>query len=235
MLPYHDVSAMLKGFSGNVRLFPLPNLVLFPHVIQPLHVFEPRYRALVEDALWDDRLVAIATLASPWDAGQQGRPPLYPVACLAQITAHRLLEDGNHNMLVLGLKRVRLVRELAGGKGFREAKVECCDDLYPAGGAGLRRALHWRLRKTFSQMLTSDTEAQQQLEQILNGDVPLGVLTDVVAHTLQLCERRKRELLEERNVERRAQLLLEALAGASSGTLDGQTDAGWFPPSFSVN
>ena len=55
-----DEFAFLDGeFSGTARLFPLPNLVLFPHVMQPLHVFEPRYRDLLEDALAGDRLVTV--------------------------------------------------------------------------------------------------------------------------------------------------------------------------------
>ena len=54
-------------FSGPVRLFPLPNLVLFPYVLQPLHIFQPRYRELMADALHDDRLIALATLKPGWE------------------------------------------------------------------------------------------------------------------------------------------------------------------------
>lgn len=54
-------------FEGHVRLFPLPNLVMFPHVMQALHIFEPRYRSMFEEALDDDRLVALGSLAPGWE------------------------------------------------------------------------------------------------------------------------------------------------------------------------
>ncbi len=60
------------NFSGVARLFPLPNLVMFPHVLQPLHVYEPRYRALLEEALDDDRLIAMAVLAPGWENDYEG-------------------------------------------------------------------------------------------------------------------------------------------------------------------
>ena len=61
-------------FSGIVRLFPIPNLVMFPHVMQPLHVFEPRYRDLLEDALANDRLIAMAVLEPGWESDYEGQP-----------------------------------------------------------------------------------------------------------------------------------------------------------------
>ena len=62
MSSFEDLSFSVQKFAGSVRLFPLPNLVLFPHVMQPLHVFEPRYRSLLEDALASDRLITMALL-----------------------------------------------------------------------------------------------------------------------------------------------------------------------------
>src|ERR1700722_18263914 len=75
-----------EHFSGVARLFPLPNLVLFPHVLQPLHVFEPRYRALVEEAMAADRLIAMALLEPGWEPDYDGRPPVSGIACLGRIT-----------------------------------------------------------------------------------------------------------------------------------------------------
>ena len=56
----------LSDFAGTARLFPLPNLVLFPHVMQPLHIFEPRYRQMTADALAGDRLIAVVLLKPGW-------------------------------------------------------------------------------------------------------------------------------------------------------------------------
>src|ERR1700690_4479579 len=112
MPAFDDVSLCLEHFSGKVRLFPLPNLVLFPHVMQPLHIFERRYRDLLEDALAGDRLIAMAMLAPGWEANYEGRPPLCPMACLGQVATHIRLAYGTYNVLWLGVQRVRLVREL---------------------------------------------------------------------------------------------------------------------------
>src|SRR5437870_4822620 len=103
----------LAGFAGAARLFPLPNLVFFPHVMQPLHIFEPRYRQMTRDALAGDRLLTLALLQPGWEGDYEGRPALYPVVCVGKIIAHQGLEGGRYNLLVRGLSRARVARELA--------------------------------------------------------------------------------------------------------------------------
>ena len=142
-----------EEFSGKVRLFPLPNFVLFPHVMQPLHIFEPRYRDLLEEALQQDRLVAMATLMPGWEDDYEGRPPIFPVACLGGITAHHRLAEGSYNVLVSGLRRVRLVRELPPAKSFREADAEICEDLYP-NDISYQPRLKQELREAFLSLLS---------------------------------------------------------------------------------
>ena len=235
MSTFEDLSFSCEGFSGQVRLFPLPNLVLFPHVMQPLHIFEPRYRRLLEDALAGDRLITMALLAPGWERDYEGRPPLYPTACLARITTHHQLEDGTYNLLLLGLQRVRLVRELAPTKLYREAQVELCEDDYPMHEAGCRHVLQRRLRDALVRVLPMLPEAQEQIDQLLASDVPLGVLTDVIAFMLDLEIGDKESLLTEVNVHRRAELLLEHLTAAASGSASASFAAAIFPPRFSVN
>ena len=235
MSSFEDLSCLLDQFSGTVRLFPLPNLVLFPHVMQPLHVFEPRYRDLLEDALSDDRLIAMATLAPGWESDYEGRPPLYPVACLGRITTHHRLDDGTYNLLLLGLQRVRLVRELSPAGSFRQAEVELCEDYSPPRPVTARAALRRRLREAFLEILPSLPEAQEQLDQLLGTDVSLGVLTDLVSYMLDIDLPDKEALLAQTDVYRRAELLLEHL----SVVLTKQAPAAWdevtFPPLFSAN
>src|SRR5271166_6273395 len=101
----------LGDFGGTARLFPLPNLVLFPQAVQPLHIFEPRYRQMTADALNADRLVALVLLAPGWEADYAGRPALHQVACLGRIVADHRLEDGRFNILLRGLSRIRLGEE----------------------------------------------------------------------------------------------------------------------------
>ena len=94
--------APLSSFSGMVRLFPLPNLVFFPQVMQPLHIFEPRYRQMTLDALAGDRLIALVLPKPGWEADYAGNPTLHPVACLGKIVADQKLKDGGFNILLRG-------------------------------------------------------------------------------------------------------------------------------------
>ena len=223
------------NFAGKARLFPLPNLVLFPHVLQPLHVFEARYRELVEEALAGDRLIAMALLAPGWEADYEGRPPLYPTACLGRIVTHHRLEDGRFNLLLAGLQRLRLVRELAPEKSFREAEAALCPDEYSTLGAAARTMLRRRLLKAFRFLAGNSADSQNQLEPLLSGEVPLGMLTDLAAYTLDLSLTAKQQLLEEVDVDRRAELLLASLSNRTKRPESSDRAAAAFPPGFSAN
>src|SRR3954465_12071673 len=107
----------LRDFANVCRLFPLPKVVLFPHAVLPLHIFEPRYRQMTEDALAGDRLITMIQIR-PRSEGETWREPveIEEVGCLGRIIQHERLADGRFNMLLLGRKRVRILRELTGGK-----------------------------------------------------------------------------------------------------------------------
>lgn len=223
-------------FSGRVRLFPLPNLVLFPHVMQPLHIFEPRYRSLIQDALRSDRLIALATLAPGWESDYEGRPPLYPMACLGRIATYHRLPDGTYNLLLSGLHRVRLLRELPPDHNFREANAELCDDTCPIDPPMDESALKTRLCESVLSVTPVVDEVREQLEQLMSGGVGLGTLTDVIGYMLDIGLPKKQALLAELDVVRRVEMILEDLAvavQAATGPL--QLDMAPFPPQFSVN
>ena len=119
---------MPGNFSGIVRLFPLSDLVMFPHVVQPLRVFEPRYVELFEDAMNGDRLISMALLRSGWEQDYEGEPPVHSVTCLGRVISHNENDDGTYNLLLAGLKRVRVTRELDTDRAFRTAEVELIED-----------------------------------------------------------------------------------------------------------
>jgi uncharacterized protein len=235
MSSFDDLAFCSQEFSGVVRLFPLPNLVLFPHVMQPLHVFEPRYRCLLEDALASDRLIAMALLAPGWESDYEGRPPLGPMACLGRVTTFHRLEDGTYNLLLLGLHRVRLVQEIEPAKSYREAEVIVCEDAYPVGPKPAGRILQQRLREAFVRVLPLLPEAQEQMDQLLATDIPLGVLTDVISFMLEIEIFQKERLLSEVNVHRRAELLLDHLAAIAKGKAKERGAGAVFPPPLSMN
>jgi len=220
-----------EQFSGQARMFPLPNLVMFPHVMQALHIFEPRYRAMFEEAIEDDRLIALGSLAAGWEGDYEGRPPLRPTACLCRIATHQRTPEGTYNVLVLGVRRLKLVRELPPKKLFRVVESEIIDDFEPADApAGAAAALQQRLLAAFKQAMPRIPNAYEQLDQLLGSQITLGMLADIVSYTIDLDLETKVRLLAECDVFRRTVMLLEAIA-----TRTPPGSARRFPPEFSAN
>jgi Lon protease-like protein len=91
-----------------VPVFPLPNLVLFPHAVVPLHVFELRYRTMVRDALSGERMIALALLKPGWEREYQGSPEFHELGCLARFEDVQWLPDDCYDLKLLGLARVLL-------------------------------------------------------------------------------------------------------------------------------
>jgi Lon protease-like protein len=106
-----------------IPVFPLPNVVLFPNVFLPLHIFEPRYREMVDDALNGDRIVGMVLLRPGWERDYEGRPAVYPVGCAGVITHAERLADGRFNIVLRGMEKFRITGEEQ-GKPYRVAQVE---------------------------------------------------------------------------------------------------------------
>ena len=108
-------------------IFPLPNVVLFPQVFLPLHIFEPRYRAMVTDAMSGDRLIGMALLRPGWESDYDGRPPVYPIGCAGVITHHDRLPDGRYNIVLRGLEKFRITGEDT-DRPYRVAQIESLEE-----------------------------------------------------------------------------------------------------------
>jgi uncharacterized protein len=106
-----------------IPLFPLPNAVLFPNVFMPLHIFEPRYRAMVADTLAGDRIIGMVLLKPGFEADYEGRPPVYPIGCAGVVTHSEPLPDGRFNIVLRGLEKFRITGE-DDSKAYRQAQVE---------------------------------------------------------------------------------------------------------------
>ena len=102
-----------------LSIFPLPGAILFPGLQLPLHIFEPRYRALVSDALARDRRISMIQPRKPGDGGS-----LYDIGCIARIGEVEALEDGRYNVILEGEQRFRLIRELDVTTAFRQVEGE---------------------------------------------------------------------------------------------------------------
>ena len=223
----------LRDFSNITQLFPLPNIVLFPNAVLPLHIFEDRYREMTADALASDKLVTIANLRPFAGKGSIGNPPLEQVACLGQILQHEQLEDGRFNFLLLGRKRVRLTQELETDKLYRIARAEILEDELDDGQPtdGLRDELVEHFRAVFQ----SQQRLDDDLNHLLGTPVPLGVLSDIIGHALGLPSEWKQRLLNEPRVMERSGDLLNILKQIVAQDPELARSMRPFPPPFSVN
>lgn len=219
----------LRDFEDVTRLFPLPGVVMFPHVVVPLHIFEPRYRQMTEDALAGDRLITMVQI-SPVPLWKTPSEPvkIEKVGCLGRIIQHERLPDGRFNLLLLGRRRARIRYEIASDRLYRTAEVrllEDLDSLIPEEVA--RDELVGLFRKIFEKHHPIDPDLAEMLEKA----IPLGVLCDVISHTLALPAALKQFLLAETSVDRRLDTLRAILRKIASGE---ETDR-VFPPPFSLN
>src|ERR671935_1366133 len=118
--------------SDLLPIFPLPNVVLFPNVFLALHIFEPRYREMVADALAADRMIGMVLLRPGWEKDYEGRPPVYPIGCSGVMTHVERHSDGRYNIVLRGLKRFRILEENH-ERSYRRAVVDPLHERLLAG------------------------------------------------------------------------------------------------------
>lgn len=106
-----------------LSIFPLAGAVLFPGLQLPLHIFEPRYKALIGDALARDQRIA---MIQPQDKGEQA--PLFQIGCIGKISDVETSQDGRYNIILTGQARFRMLRELDVSTSFRQIEAELIDD-----------------------------------------------------------------------------------------------------------
>lgn len=231
----NEDKAALQEFSGTARLFPLPNLVFFPHALQPLHIFEPRYRQMTADALAGDKLIALVLLQPGWEKTYESSPQLHSMACLGRVVADQLMPDGRYNLLLRGLSRVRIIEEAPLEKLYRSAHVEVVADRCTAPldiVMDLRHQLEEKILARFH-----DGPIAKQLNELFHSELSLGTLCDVLTFALPVPIEWKQMILEERNEDVRANMLLEGfemITPPKIGVIGGNPNRK-FPPDFSSN
>ncbi|GIW87104.1 MAG: ATP-dependent protease [Isosphaeraceae bacterium] len=224
MVPQDD----LHDFEGIVRLFPLRGVIHFPHVILPLHIFEPRYRQMTEHALASDLRIGMIQSRPSLELTYPDHPPLVEVGCLGRIIRHERLPDGRFNFLLLGLRRFRIIRELDAPTLYRQAQVELIDEPDPGPEALL---LSQSLADEVERIIPNDAEWRT----LLRGRVPLNVLTDLIAHAFPFPAEIKQHLLEEPHPARRAARLIELLKPITPSSRPGVAPEPRPPSGFSLN
>jgi hypothetical protein len=185
-----------------IPLFPLPNVVLFPGMPLPLHVFEPRYRKMVEDARSGPRTIGMVLLRSGWEKEYAGRPPIYPIGCAGRMDQVEALADGRYNIVLRGLARFRIVQEHA-GEPYRVASVVPLADA--SGDAPALEAARGRLLAAIGR--ASDGPAVL----VLQNDLPAPAFVNALCQSLDLEPVERQSLLDCDSVQQRCERLVEIL------------------------
>lgn len=197
---------MLKA-GTRLSIFPLAGALLFPRSHLPLHIFEPRYRAMVRDALARDRRIA---MIQPLPA-QQGDPPrLFDIGCVGRIAQVEALDDGGFNLMLEGISRFRMVREIDVATPFRQIEA-AFDDFAGDDGedgpvlASIQRAELEQESRRFAEkhgyQVDWDSVGRLDDEALVNGIAQIAPF-DIAA---------KQALLEAPDVPARADLLVQFL------------------------
>jgi hypothetical protein len=186
---------------ATIPIFPLPNVVLFPAVFLPLHIFEPRYREMVTDALAGDRVIGMTLLKPGWKEDYEGRPPVYPVGCAGLITHAERQPDGRFNIVLRGVTKFRITGERDTAP-YRVAVV----DALPEAVAQADRPTLAKRRERLVARLASASERQ-------GLHLPLGLPDEELLNTLA-------QYLPMAPVERQALLECEGVVARSAALLD---------------
>jgi Lon protease-like protein len=187
-------------------LFPLPNIVFFPHTRLPLYVFEPRYRQLVQDALEADERFGMILLRPGWENEYFGAPPVYDCGTVGTIEQAVPLEDGRYNIVVRGDARFRILEEVS-RVPYRTARVIAeLDDAPAAAEAYAQREWLADIARQYLQYLP-DQSAVPEIE-----TVSLDALTNALVMSLNLDMEEKQKLLEQRDLLARAEQIGGELA-----------------------
>jgi Lon protease-like protein len=209
-----DPRSALRKAVAALKVFPLHGVAVLPGTPAPFHIFEPRYRALVGDALEGDRILAVPALFGKSDVHAL-RPPLRAVCGAGIIEAEERYPDGRFDIVVRGLARVRLLSEVPQGKLYREFKAEILEDRLPAGGAAALQGELEGLRQLvydLSLKLPKESGAPQLAEAVAQMKDPSAIVDLVAAAAVSDAEARQK-ILEECDVARRIELVLGEVAG----------------------
>jgi Lon protease-like protein len=183
-----------------VPLFPLPNVVLFPGAVLPLHIFEERYKTMTADVLRGARQVAIALLRPGWEKNYHGRPPIEPVVCVGAILSHEKLPDGRYNFLLRGQRRCRLVREY----GDEPYRVGWLDPLAEVDSMEIDFAEERRrLEAAFQSPVLRSSSLGQKFRDLLAGPTSTPHIADLIAFYFLEDLELKQSLLSECDIRAR--------------------------------
>jgi uncharacterized protein len=205
------------NFARPIALFPLEAVSLLPQQVVPLHIFEPRYRQLVQHALDSTGLIAMAVFeGDEWRKNYHGRPKLREAVCVGHIVRHEALEDGRCNVLLQGVCRARIVDEFPASEDrlYRKAMLEPLGD-DDVGELSLDDTLS-HARSQLTTMLADGplanlSSASAVLEYLRSDDIPTHAILELANIALATDPALRYKLLAEPDAKQRAKMLLAEL------------------------
>lgn len=189
-----------------LAIFPLSNVVLFPRIQTPLHLFEPRYRQLAEVTLAGDRRVGMVVVPPEHVAQMGGDPPVYPIGCAGEISQHQRLPDGRFQIVLAGIFRFRITGEepREGGRLFRIAHAEALEDPFPESERQRVASLRERIIEQVGTLVSrSDAERARQITPELFHGVDDVIFVNSLCNAFSFEPQEKQGLLEAPSVPAR--------------------------------
>lgn len=205
---------MKSPLPETLPLFPLPGVALFPDLPLPLHIFEPRYRAMVKDALSGDRVIGIVQPRP----GQQGMPsPIFSIGCAGRIEGVAELDDGRSNIVLRGVSRFHIDEELPKSGPYRTARVT----------ALIEKVLDEEaLTESLARVLHEIGQIDEGMSLLARTDeAPKALVISMLAQLLPLGDLERQSLVEAESVDERARLLAEILDFARISRTSLSTDS----------
>jgi len=183
-----------------IPIFPLEVAMLFPGVSRPLHIFEPRYRAMVAAALKGDRIIGMTTLKPGYEDNYQGRPPVYEIGCAGIITDVEELPGGRYNIVLRGIAKFRVTGEDE-TQPYRLARVEPLPEVLNDEDKDALRKYRLRLEELITKGSDSKVQPGTSDEELIN----------MVAQYLPMGLAERQQMLELKNALLRVKALIEMI------------------------
>jgi Lon protease-like protein len=198
-----SAAANASALPAEIPLFPLPETSLFPGLSRPFLIFEPRYRAMIADALEGDRIIGMVRLRPGFESDYEGRPPIFGVGCAGAIEKYEQLPDGRYVILLRGLTTFRVVSEDQ-RKPYRLARIEALTEVLEDEDRVTLESLRNRIEKLLNAVLPLDAEPP-------DSSLDDREFVNIVAQNLGMPESTRQELLEEGSLVARARALVGLL------------------------
>jgi Lon protease-like protein len=193
---------------AKLPVFPLPRVVFFPGTALPLHLFEPRYTEMIEDCLESGcTALAVALLAPGWEEHYEDNPDILEIAGAGRIVAHQRRADGTHDVILHGLKRVRLHELEDEGRPYRCARAEPIEDFGHASATDVLAMMACATR-----VAAKVRERQPDFSLQVSAELSPARAADVVADQLVVSPEERQRILETSNIKERVDLVTESVA-----------------------